>query len=361
MMKICFFADGKTIHTQRWVNYFVDKGYEVSLISSTPYRYKSLKFYLLKSYTNNRYFNFLGYCLQINKIINKIKPDIIHSHYATIYGFFGALSNFHPLVVSVWGSDVLVEPKKSRILKGLTQHALKKADLITCDGENTKNATIELGINIEKIKIIYHGVDTKKFKANKKDKKFIKNLFGGNFPIVISIRTLRPIYNVETLIRAIPLILKKIPKVKFIIAGKGEQKKYLMNLAKSLCIFNAIRFTGAIPHNDLPKYLASSDVYVSTSLSDGGIAVSTLEAMACELAPVVTDIGDNKKWIKDGENGFIIPIKNPKKLAEKIIYLLENKDIRKKFGEINRKIIKEKQNYYKEMEKMETLYKKLIR
>ena len=120
--------------------------------------------------------------------------------------------------------------------------------------------------------------------------------------------TLEPIYDVGTLIKSIPLVLKMIPDAKFIIAGDGEQKEYVMNLAKSLNVFHATRFVGWIPNEELPKYLSSSDVYVSTSISDS-FAVSTLEAMACELAPVITDIGDNKRWIKDGENGFIVPTK----------------------------------------------------
>jgi len=103
------------------------------------------------------------------------------------------------------------------------------------------------------------------------------------------------------------------------------------------------------------------DVYVSTSLSDAGIAASTAEAMACRLPVVVTDVADNKKWVDNGVNGFVVPIKDPKSLAEKIIYLLQNENIRKKFGKINRKIIEEKNNYYKEMKKMEDIYKRLTR
>ena len=102
------------------------------------------------------------------------------------------------------------------------------------------------------------------------------------------------------------------------------------------------------------------DVYVSTSLSDAGIAASTAEAMACGLPVIVTDVADNKKWIDNGVNGFVVPVKDPKSLAEKIIYLLQNEDIRKKFGKINRKIIEERNNYYKEMEKMEDIYKELV-
>ena len=83
--------------------------------------------------------------------------------------------------------------------------------------------------------------------------------------------------------------------------------------------------------------------------------------MACELPVINTATGDIDLWIEDGEGGFIVPVKNPPVLAEKIVYLLKNDEERKKLGKNNRKAIEERNNYYKEMEKMERIYKKLIR
>jgi glycosyltransferase involved in cell wall biosynthesis len=242
----------------------------------------------------------------------------------------------------------------------LTKFTLNKGDLITCDGENTKEEMIKWGEKPQKIKIVYHGIGTEIFSPENKDEKVKEVLRIQNSPAVVSTRRLDSVYDVESLIKAIPLVLKQISDAKFIIAGEGSEEDYLKDLVESLGILDSIKFVGQIPHNELPRYLASSDVYVSTSLSDGGIAVSTLEAMACGLTPIVTDVGDNRKWIKDGKNGFVVPTKDPKSLAEKIIYLLENEDIRKEFGMMNRKIIEERNNYYKEMEKMENIYIRLI-
>jgi glycosyltransferase involved in cell wall biosynthesis len=121
-----------------------------------------------------------------------------------------------------------------------------------------------------------------------------------------------------------------------------------------------VRFVGWISNDELPRYLASSDIYVSTSLSDAGLSASTAEAMACGLPVIVTDSGENRVWIEDGKNGFVVPLANPKILAEKIIYLIKNKDIKARFGEINRKIIEERNNYYKEMAKMERIYEEIL-
>lgn len=359
-MKICYLANIFTIHVQRWVKYFAERGDEVHTISfeQPDIELNNINIHVVK--TNKRYLfiSFPHMFFQFRRIINDIKPDIVHAHYVTKYGVIGAFSGFHPIVVTAWGSDILIDANGFK--KCLIMFALKNADLITCDGTNSKNTMINRGTDPKKIRIIYHGVDTQKFNSEQKDENLVKNLSISNSPNIISTRRLEPVYDIETLIKSIPIILKKIPSAKFIIAGEGKQKEYLINLAKSLNIMDSIRFIGWLAHDELPKYLASSDVYISTSLSDGGIAVSTLEAMACELPPVVTNVGDNKRWIKNGENGFVIPIKDTKALAKKIIYLLENEEIRKKFGKINRKIIEEKQNYEREMEKMKNIYIELI-
>jgi glycosyltransferase involved in cell wall biosynthesis len=157
------------------------------------------------------------------------------------------------------------------------------------------------------------------------------------------------------------LVLKEIPEAKFVIAGRGAEEKRLKDLAKLLGVSDGVKFVGFIRNDELPAYLTTIDVYVSTSLSDAGIATSTAEAMSCGLSVVITDNADNRKWVIDEENGFLVPAKDPKALAEKIIYLLRNEDVRKRFGQINRKIIEERNNYYKEMEKMERIYEELIR
>jgi glycosyltransferase involved in cell wall biosynthesis len=173
------------------------------------------------------------------------------------------------------------------------------------------------------------------------------------------LRSLEPIYDIETLINSIPIVLKEIPEAKFVIAGGGSQKAKLKEQAKSLGISQSVKFTGRMPNDRLPEYLNSADIYVSTSLSDAGLASSTAEAMACGLAVIITDFGDNKKWVEDGTNGFLIPLSDPQVLASKIIQLIRNKEIRDKFGQINRQIIEERNDYHKEMEKIENIYKEI--
>jgi len=366
-MKIFYIVPLESIHAERWMRYFADAGHDIHLITSDkPSQIiKNVKVNPLKRFGPHfpiisHLVNSIAKEFQFRKLIRTLKPDIIHAHYIMRATLLGAVSGFHPFVVTVWGSDILIAPKESKISRYIAKYVLRKADLITCDGENVKKAMIKLGVNSSKIKIIYFGVDTEKFIRGPKDEELKNKLEISDSPIIISLRRLEPLYDVETLIRCIPFVFKEVPQAKFIIAGKGSEETKLKALAKSLKILESIRFVGWIPHNELPQYIASADIYVSTALSDAGLAVSTAEAMASELPVIITDFGDNRKWVKDGINGFIIPLRDPEVLAQKIIYLLQNESERKKLGKANRQIIEEKNNWEKEMSKMKNIYKRLI-
>jgi len=342
----------------KWVRYFADRGHDVHLVTFNA-RDQIERVQVHKV----RYFSKVAYPLRIlgvRKAVKATSPDLLHAHYVSHYGMYAASTGFKPFVVTAWGSDVLVEPRKSMIKKYVVKYVLKKADLITCDAEHMKERMSRLGVVREKIHLINFGVDTQKFSPKEKSEDIRAKLGIYDSPTVISLRNLDPLYDVESLIRSIPLVLKEIPKSKFVIAGKGSEETMLKELAMSLGVSGNTKFVGFIPNEELPHYLTSVDVYVSTSLSDAGLSASTAEAMACGLPVVVTDAADNRKWVEDGVNGFLVRIKDPKSLAERIVYLLKNENIRNRFGKINRKIIQERNDYYKVMEKMESIYEELV-
>lgn len=365
--RICYLGNAAATHTQRWVNYFAEHGWKVDLITWHNPKNNNLlhpDICLHKVIFPPHYMARYLCLIEVIFLLRQIRPEIIHAHYLGHFGIIAGLVNritgFKPIVLTAWGSDILADAKGFK--RFLIRYSLMRADLITCDGENSEKAIKDLGIDENKIEIIYHGVDTELFNPTKRNRNFIENFFdGSNYPMVISARSLNTRGNIETLIKAVPLILKVNKNVKFIVVGNGPEEKSLKSLAESMGIAKSIRFVGFVTHNELPKYLASSDVYVSTSLLDGGVAVATLDAMSCGIAPVVTDVADNSKWINDGINGFIIPIREPELLAEKILYLLSNKNIRENFGQICRRKITEKQEYSKNMKKMEDFYNNLIK
>ena len=212
----------------------------------------------------------------------------------------------------------------------------------------------------ERIRLIYFGTDTHKFSPERKSERLRGELGIFDSPVIISTRSLARIYDIGSLIKAIPLVVQEVPKAKFVIAGDGPQKAALKGLAESLGVSDSTRFIGLIPNDKLPQYMASADIYVSTSLSDAGLAASTAEAMACGLPVVITDFGDNGLWVEDGMNGFLVPLRNYENLASRIIYLLQNEDKRREFGQANRQVIQERNDYETEMGKVEKIYEELI-
>jgi len=367
-IRIAFLADGESVHTKKWVGYFAEKGYDVHLITFATYHgarsrvkpINGVKIHELRHF--GRFTTNFAFPLMIWKtwkVVKEISPDILHAHYVLHYGSFGALTGFEPFVVTAWGSDILIGPRESAMKRYLVSYTLKKANLITCDGEHIMELIERMGVISEKIRLIHFGVDTTKFSLAQKSEKLRAELGIYDLPTAISLRNLEPLYDVESLIKSVPLVLKEIPESQFVIAGRGSEERRLRGLAKSLGVSKSVKFVGFIPNDELPRYLTSMDVYVSTSLSDAGIAASTAEAMACGLPVIITDFGDNRKWVKDGVNGFVIPLRDPDSLAEKIVYLLKNENVRATFGKINRKIIEEKNNYYKEMKKVESVYEEL--
>jgi len=366
-MRICYLANASSVHTRKWTGHFVEKRHDVHVISFEDAKIEGVTVHVLKLPVLIRNATFplkVASIYRIKTLIKKMEPDILHAHYVTNYGLFGALCNFNPFVITAWGSDILIVPESrliSAIKRYIATYTLKKADSVTCDAEHMKETMKRLGVPEEKIKLIYFGIDTRRFSPGQKSEKLKVRLGVYNSPTIITLRNLRPVYDVESLIKSVPLVLKEIPESKFIIAGKGPEEERLKELAKSLGVSDSVKFIGFIPNDELPEYLNSMDVYVSTSLSDAGIAASTAEAMSCGLPVIVTDVADNKEWVEDGITGFVVPTKDPKLLAEKIIYLLQNENVRKKFGKISRKIIEERNNYHKEMGKMEKIYKELVR
>ncbi len=367
-MKIAYLANCQSSHTKRWINYFKQKGHEVFTITSEVDNTLPIKQYKLRgglriplaSADSAFRYVFSPIAIQhVRRILINEKPDVLHAHYASHYGFIASLTNYHPLILTVWGSDILINPNQFRLLRYMVQYALRKADLITCDAKHMVKALDKLGSFHSKIHLIYFGTDTYKFNPNKRDVELRSILSSSDSPLIISLRNLELIYDIASFIKTIPIVLKKVPKAKFVVVGEGSQKKVLKDLAEKLKVSENVNFVGSVPSDEIAKYLASADIYVSTSLSDAGLAASTAEAMACGLPVIITDFGDNNRWVKDGVNGFLFPCKDIELLAEKIIHLIENKEIRVKFGLLNQDIIEKRLNHRIEMSKMENLYEVL--
>jgi len=367
-MKICLMGDAQSIHLHRWANYFIKNGHDVHIITTKPKKIKGAKIhdisFLNKEDPKIRVIDYFIYkyreyrsILILKNLLNEIKPDILNSHYMTFYGIMGSKLNFHPYIITCWGSDVLLVPNilGETYVKRMKK-AFRKTDLITVESEHMNKSIEQLGIN-DRVEVVRHGVDLNKFNLDAGTDANLKQDIKSNDDIVIiSTRNFEPKYNISCIIKGFHLLQKKIPNVKLILLGAGSMERQLKTLVKRLNISEKTLFFGHISHDEMPKYFGLSDIYVSSSLSDA-MSVSKLEAMACGLIPVVSDIPANREVINDGENGFIFK-NNPDNLSKKLSYCIKNYDkIKENVIKSNLKIIEETFNWNENMEAMYKLYK----
>jgi L-malate glycosyltransferase len=363
-MKIIFLGNALAEHLRRWSRFFVALGHEVHVItwnSRILDGYEPVVVHQLQKVSSDsgvfgRAANLLRLRSQVRRLIREIQPDLIHAHTVSSYAWVAMLSGFHPLLVSPWGDDVLIDIHHSKVERYFTVRTLKRADLVHCDGENTKEAVVRLGVVPENVVILRFGVDVKKFAPATPTAEFLDRYGLRGSKVVVSTRTLNPIHNVESVLRAAALAIPRCPTLRLLVVGGGAEEQALRALAQSLGIAGNVAFTGHVEEHEMVACLQAADVYVSTSISESGLASSTAEAMACGLPVINTDTGDIRLWIEDGKGGYVVPVKSPEAVADKITHLLEHDDERRHSGAVNRKTIEERYNVYVEMKKMEKVY-----
>ena len=369
-MRICYIADAGSIHTQRWVKYFTDKGHDVHLISLRPFGdgNHDISLYVLRVFSPRiRIVSFLinqGYkCIQIRNWLRQIRPDVVHAHYVSEDGFIGALSGFHPFILSAWGSDVLVEPKKSLVSRKKVSFTLARADMITTTSELMVDyLRDEFSLPPDKIIRIPWGINLNVFHRNYKED--VKKLREGldideNSPVILSNRGTAPKYEINSIVDAIPHVLNSCAEAVFVILrGYGtEEYEYEMKArAEALGVIRNIRFVSEfVTPSEMAAYLNMAHSFVSVPKSDQ-FASSIQEGMACGAIPIVGDLEDYQQYLEDSKNAFFVNPDHPEHLAEIIVYCIEHPELKSRFYEINRAIIEEKEDWDKNAEKMEELY-----
>jgi len=371
-MKICYIADAGLIHTETWVKYFADKGHEIHWISPEPFEGDNtgdLKLYLLKRVRPririiSVLIDILCQIVQTRRLVRKIKPDILHGHYIFVNGFLAALSGFHPLILTVWGSDVFVDPHRSRIHRCAVRLALKRADLVTTSSRYTNEyIRQELNVSPNKIKTIPWGIVINLFQKGylSEVRTLRKNLnIDDNTFTVISPRAMGEHYGIEFIVKSIPHIIEKYPNICFIfLRGFAMSTSYenkLKAMAENLGVKEYTRFVPQrLDREEMAIYYNMCDIFVSIPRTDQ-FASCIVEGMACGIIPIVGNLEVYREYLTDSKNAFFVDRENPKDIAEKVIHCIEHPELKERFYRINRKIVEEKLDWDKTAPYMEDLY-----
>jgi len=297
---------------------------------------------------------------ELKKLIRKLSPDVIHAHQITPSGLWGALSNFHPFIITPIGSDVLVHARENSFYKLITHHVLRKADLITSDSFALRDAIFQFGGSPEKTHIIQNGVDFSFFNPNVDGRRLREKLGLGDSPVILSTRGIAPLYNIDSIVEAIPIVLRSIPRAQFLFTYVMEDSIHsIKELVSKLGIENSIKFIGPVDYEEMPDYHSIADVSVSVPSSDSS-PCSVYEAMACNTPVVVSDLPWTKHFMKNGQNAMIVPVRRPEAIADAIVNILHNSRLRNKLIVAGLNTVREYVDYERNMEMMEILMKDVV-
>jgi len=367
-MRILLLADSNSPHTLRWSKSIRDCNHTVGIFSlHTPDHelYKDTADISLFSLNASRELQtkgersiskliYLKAKKKVKQIIKEFKPDIVHSHYASSYGLIGALSGFHPYIVSLWGGDVFSFPKKSIIYKQILKYSLSKADKILSTSRIMKEEASRYTDN--EILLTPFGIDIDRFTPRK-----INSLFKADDLVIGTIKTLEKNYGVNFLIEAFALVKKKFSNkpLKLLIAGKGTQRNFLEDMVKKLGLENDTIFAGYIDHNNVQDYHNMLDIYVAMSLEES-FGVAVLEASACGKPVIVSNVGGLPEVVEDRKTGFIVEKGNSKALADSLSKLIDEPELAASMGNEGRKKVIKEYDWNESVNKMISIYKTIL-
>ena len=274
--------------------------------------------------------------LLANKLLKKNKYDLTHSFFSVPCGALSLwfkLTKKIPYVVSLRGSDVPGYSERFKfiytILKPLIKFIWKKSDAVVSNSQGLRDLALETSQH-QAVDIIYNGIDLDDFCPKESMRPRDK------FIITIGATRITARKGTNYLIQALSLLTSKYPNLLLRILGDGDEKSNLIELTKQLKLENFVQFLGRIPREETAPYYQEASLFVLPSLNEG-MSNAMLEALASGLPILATETGGTEELVENGVNGFIIKMKDPKDLAQKIELILKDDDLRVQMGIASRK------------------------
>ncbi|MFN8060125.1 MAG: glycosyltransferase family 4 protein [Vicinamibacterales bacterium] len=357
-LRLCFYGWSSHIHVRRWVEAFVERGHDVSVISvgKDTMPIQGARVVPLRS----RRHNFVLQSLEFRALLKWLRPDVVHAHWAPL-GYLPAICGTRPLVVSAWGSDVYMRHEADAESVAMLTTGLQAADLVTCDSKDLAREITTLGVAPGNVRVVQWGVDLSLFAPDPAGAAALRTSLGipDNALVLFSPRHFAPIYDIESIVRAIPLVRRTQPNVVFILKdyrGTAEYRQHLRELATSLGVDDVVRWVFEVGYGELPAYYSLAAATISVPVTDA-TPMSVLEAAACGSVPIVSDLPSLREWITPGHNGFIVPKQDPESLAAAILRLSAGDST--SMREANVRLVRDEADHAAHMAAMEQLYASL--
>lgn len=292
--------------------------------------------------------------LDLSRVIRQERPDLIHAGPIQQCAFLTALIGFKPLVSMSWGYDLLRDADRNLMFRLLTRFTLKRSQVLIGDCETVRHKSIHLGMAANRIVIFPWGVDLDRFSPVPRPP--------ANSQVItlLSTRGWENIYGVDVIARAFVMVARQNQKARLMLLGQGSQAGLLRRIFMQGGVQNRVVMPGQISWHDLPRYYQQADLYMSASSVDGS-SVSLLEAMACGLPAVVSDIPGNREWIEPGIQGWLFPVGDGQALAEVILEAIADREKLKRMGRAARMTAEERADWKKNSVRLFDAYEMALR
>jgi len=258
-------------------------------------------------------------------------PDIVHAHYATSYGLLGALCGHRPLVISAWGSDVLLFPGKSPLHRRMLAWVLGRGQRVLVISEVLERAVSRL--TRTPVTRAPFGVDTVQFHPHRATCPY----FAAGTLVIGTIKSLEPVYRIGVLLDAFSRIVRSRPTADLglLICGDGSLRQELEERCAHLGIADRVRFTGRVSPDRVAEHHAMIDVFANLSASES-YGVSVLESMATARPVVATNVGGLPELVVHDVTGLLVAPDDVQATAEAIGRLVDDDALRARMGAAGR-------------------------
>jgi glycosyltransferase involved in cell wall biosynthesis len=314
-LRILVLAASRSFHTQRYVREMRRQGCHVLLASLER---GSVLHYKLKRRGLVAALHYTTVAPEINLLVRRFQPHAVNAHFASGYGFAAAMSkaiNQTPLVLHLWGSDILLAPRKSVFHRNKTRYALSGADRVLADSEYLVAQARRIG-PVAHSHVIPWGVERRYLELHRADYRVSRPLR------IIVPRPHEPVYNNFFLLRTLEPLLKE-RRITLTFPDWGAEAAEFGRLVERAG-HGGVTLYARRSRDEHMAFVASHDVYLSGSLSDSSPA-SLIEAMALGLIPVAAEIPGITEWL-DNDNGFTFAHAEPIELLNTVARLAGGKD-----------------------------------
>ena len=259
--------------------------------------------------------------MDFRRFVKRIKPDLIHAGPIQTCAFIAVLSGFRPILTMSWGFDLMDDVHKSKWMERVTRYTLKRSTFFTSDANVTRDKAVTYGMNPDRTVVFPWGVDLQHFAPENRKSKIVNRK---SFTLFCN-RSWEPRYGVDVLAKAFVKVAQQNPNVDLLLIGGGSQAQTLRGILQRGNVLDRVTMPGQITQKDLPRFYHMADLYISPSHVDGS-SVSLMEALACGLPCLISDIPANKEWVAENENGWLFPDGDVDALAAKILDAIRQRE-----------------------------------